>query len=207
MQLINKDEIQLYLNWNPENNKTDLCDLLVKYGSDKCSDWHNYSPLYNFLFSSDRRKEINLFEIGIYGGGSIRAWKEYFENSNIYCGDVNREYFINEDRIRSFYCDQDSQDSINDMWKNNDLQKIDFDIIIDDGKHEFIPNYNFLVCSIAKLKKNGIFIVEDLTSETLRGFKQICHSLKDDFNLSLVECLEIKNASNKIDNNILLIQK
>lgn len=207
MKLIKKEEIQLYLKWNPENSNTDLCKLLRKHGSDKCSDWHNYSPLYNFLFSADRERELNFFEVGIYGGGSIRTWKDYLKNSKIYCGDVNSEYFIKEDRIKSFYCDQDNQDSINEMWKNIDLQETDFDVIIDDGKHEFIPNYNFLVCSISKLKKNGIFIVEDLTSNTLIEFKNICNSLQDRFDLNFIECLEIENPNNKIDNNILLIQK
>jgi len=207
MKQINNNTINEFFSSGKINSKTDLCISLKKFGSDKCSDWHNYSAFYEFLFSKDRELDLRLFEVGIYGGSSVRAWQEYFKNSKIYCGDVNTDYFVNEGRIQSFFCDQDNPDSIKGMWENETLRDIQFDIIIDDGKHEYIPNVNFLENSYHKLKKDGIFIVEDLTRFTFDRFEEKIDELSRRLMPSHIQLIAIPNEKNTIDNNILVIQK
>jgi hypothetical protein len=207
MKLITNSIIDSFYKEGKNNRETDLCIILKKFGSDKCSDWHNYSTLYDFIFFGDREKDLKIFEVGIYGGSSVRSWKEYFKNSQIYCGDVNREYFVKEDRIESFFCDQDRPKSIREMWENDKLKNIDFDVIIDDGKHEYVSNINFLENSYHKLKKGGFFIIEDLTKSTLNSFRDNIEELERIFKPRYIQILEIPNSHNTIDNNILLIQK
>jgi hypothetical protein len=207
--MITLNEKNLNEFFNSDNNKieTELCSLFKKYGSDKSSDWHNYSTFYNLLFKEVKNDNLNIFELGIYGGGSVRAWNDYFTNSKIYCGDVNHSYFINENNISSFFCNQDDVQSINEMWKIGELDNILFDIIIDDGKHEYSSNYNFLLNSYHKLKKSGIFIVEDLTESTFNNFKNYLPNFIENNNPSFIKLLRIENPNNRIDNNILIIQK
>lgn len=207
MKIINPHIIESFLGSNKMKEKTDLCGILEKFGSDKSSDWHNYSPLYNFLFSEDRNDNLNFFEVGIYGGASVKSWKEYFKNSKIYCGDVNRDYFIFEERILSFFCDQDNPDSIIGMWEADELKDIQFDVIVDDGKHEHIPNLNFLNNSYHRLKEGGIFIIEDLTRPTFDRFEEQIEGLRQRLMPSYIQLIEIYNVNNTIDNNILIIQK
>jgi SAM-dependent methyltransferase len=207
MKKIKNDIIDSFFSGVEINDKTDLCIILEKYGSDKCSDWHNYSLFYDFIFSQDKGKNLKIFEVGIYGGSSIRSWKEYFKNSHIYCGDINNEYFINEDRIKSYFCDQDNPESIKEMWENLDLKDIYFDIIIDDGKHEYLSNINFLENSYHKLKKGGIFIVEDLTESTFRKFEQNLEEINNRLDPFYSRLIRIENEKNTIDNNILILQK
>lgn len=207
MKLLNSQNIGDFLESGGLNSETDLCRIIKESGSDKCSGWHNYSPLYHFIFSENKSDFLNLFEVGIYGGGSVRAWKKYFQNSMIFCGDVNRDYFIDEERVKSFYCDQDNPHSINKMWEDQDLINVEFDVIIDDGKHEFQPNLSFLASSYYKLKPNGFFIIEDLTIKTMDLFKSKLEEIKDSLNPSYMEILEIPYPPNTIDNNIILIQK
>ena len=171
MKLINNSAIDSFFNEGKINGETDLCITLKKFGSDKCSDWHNYSTFYEFIFSE------------------------------------NQDYFVNEDRIQSFFCDQDNPEAIREMWENETLKDIDFDIIIDDGKHEYIPNINFLENSYHKLKEGGFFIVEDLTLSTLNSFREKIEELGKVLKPRYIQLLEIPNSHNSIDNNILLIQK
>jgi len=206
MKLISNCVIESFFTKEKDKKETDLCVILKKFGSDKCSDWHNYSTFYDFIFSEDRENNLKVFEVGIYGGSSVRSWKEYFKNSQIYCGDVNRNYFVNEDRIQSFFCDQDRPESIIEMWGNDPLKNIDFDIIIDDGKHEYTPNINFLNNSYHKLKEGGIFIIEDLTLSTLNLFREKIEEIRRLLNPRYMHLLEIPNSHNTVDNNILLIQ-
>ena len=207
MKLINNSAIDSFFNEGKINGETDLCITLKKFGSDKCSDWHNYSTFYEFIFSEDREKDLKIFEVGIYGGSSVRSWKEYFKNSQIYCGDVNQDYFVNEDRIQSFFCDQDNPEAIREMWENETLKDINFDIIIDDGKHEYTSNINFLENSYHKLKKGGIFIIEDLTRFTFDRFEERIEEIKERLSPSHIQLIQIQNRKNTIDNNLLVIQK
>jgi hypothetical protein len=207
MKSLNNNSLEEFFSNGGLLKQTELCEIIKRNGSDKCSDWHNYSPLYHFLFSSDREKKLNIFEVGIYGGASVRSWKEYFLNPGIFCGDVNSDYFVKDEGIKNFYCDQDSRVSIEKMWNSPELSSEEFDLIIDDGKHEFDSNFNFLYESYHKLKAGGIFIVEDLTIETLNIFKNILESIKKDLNPSFIKILEIPNSHNRLDNNILLIQR
>ena len=93
------------------------------------------------------------------------------------------------------------------MWKNDSLNDIEFDVIIDDGKHEFISNLNFFKESIHKLKSGGIFIVEDLTVSTYDSFERIFSNLKNEYSLDYIKLLNLPNSNNHIDNSILLVIK
>lgn len=190
-----------------DENQTELCVLLKKYGSDKCSDWHNYSKLYYDLFKELKNESINFFEVGIYQGASVRTWRDFFPKANIWAGDVDHTKFVNEDRIKSFYCNQDDPKSIMNMWENEELKTIQFDVIVDDGKHEYISNINFLNESIHKLKNNGLFIIEDLTWNTYSLFERQLNDIKIKLNLQQVNLVKIPNKNNKTDNNLLIIIK
>ena len=206
---ITENEIISFLDLNRLTQRTDLCNILEKHGSDKCSNWHNYSALYDYFFKHFRDEEINFFEVGIYHGSSVKSWREYFSKAKIYTADVDKETFltISDLDVESFYCDQDNPQSIQSMWKSNSLNDTEFDVIIDDGKHEFISNLNFFKESIHKLKSGGIFIVEDLTVSTYDSFERILSNLKNEYSLDYIKLLNLPNSNNHIDNNILLVIK
>ena len=204
-----ENEILSFLDLDKPTTRTDLCDILEKYGSDKQSDWHNYSALYDHLFKKFRYEKINLFEIGIYHGASIKSWREYFSKAKIYAADVDEKTFltVSDLDVEYFYCDQDNSQSIQNMWKNESLNNIKFDVIIDDGKHEFSSNINFFKESIRKLRQGGIFIIEDLTALTYDSFEKILSNLKSEYCLTYIKLLALPNLNNRIDNNILLVIK
>lgn len=87
-------------------------------------------------------------------GASLRAWKEFLEKSEVFGGDIDRSILFEEDRIKTFYVDQGSSDSIRTLWSSPDLIE-PFDVIIDDGCHEFDFNVRFFENSFHKLKSGG----------------------------------------------------
>lgn len=177
-----------YLNTPNFDNQYDsdvLTNIMSKYNSDKgyglCNHFryfgglppnnivHNYTYFYHMLFRESRFEFINIFEMGVgvppsvgSWGGSLLGWKEYFPNSKIYSADIDANYLYNDDRIHSYYVDQEDGESIKQMWNNLDLENISFDIILDDGPHTYISNYLFYRESIQKLKFYGIYIIEDI---------------------------------------------
>src|SRR5215510_13902823 len=59
--------------------------LAKRHGTDKGATYHtfngiNYLDLYEQHFKAFKYKHIKLLEIGVYGGASLRMWKEYFPN-------------------------------------------------------------------------------------------------------------------------------
>ena len=60
-----------------------LIDIGKKYPSSK--NVSGFIQLYEKYFEPFRNLEINILEIGIENGDSLRIWREYFPNANI-CG-------------------------------------------------------------------------------------------------------------------------
>jgi hypothetical protein len=162
-------------NYHIEN---DLCKIMDKMGSDKGSKNHHYTRLYNELFKDIRYKKLNVFELGIgtknpnipssmascdYSkpGGSLHGWRDYFINSQIFGADIDTDILFKEDRIKTFFVNQLEKESIEEMWEKIG-KDVKFDIIIDDGLHTEEANHTFLINSYSQLKKNGIYIIEDL---------------------------------------------
>ena len=224
---ITEGEILSFLSLDKLNQKTELCEIFLKYGCwkgllgvDEKSlstfklepepGWHNYSSLYDYLFKNLRNENLNIFEVGVYHGDSVKSWREYFPKSKIYMGDVDVSLFTyveNIDNVQCFYCDQDDPHTIKNMWMDDKLVNVEFDIIMDDGKHEFIPNLNFFRESIHKLKKGGIFIIEDLTFPTYNAFENIVNQLQNEYSLNYIKLMKLPHERNNNDNNILLVIK
>lgn len=173
------------------NKKTDLCLLFEKYRADKCpSIHHTYSPQYYELLNPIRYSAKNILEIGIGNiplmtqivgsdyipGASIKAWRDFFTNANIYSIDILEEVLFSDDRIKTYQVDQSSATSIQSFIKTiRDEQNEDimFDFIIDDGSHRIdhmiisayeFPNY---------LKTDGIYIIEDIQEKYLPSLMDV----------------------------------
>ena len=169
-----------------------LSELCEKYGSDKGFinididnkpyNWHphTYATYYHSIFNLSRESIKYVFECGLgtnnpnlksnmtengIPGASLQVWRDYFFNAQIYGGDIDKEILFEEERIKTFYLDQLNSNSIKSMWENIEVEE--FDIIIDDGLHEPEANYNFFINSFHKLKKDGVFVIEDVSNKYL----------------------------------------
>lgn len=204
------------------NKETPLCSLMSKYGSDKSGHHHNYTKFYDYIFSDIRNNKLNFFELGLgtnnpniacsmgidgKPGASLRAWRDYFINSNIYGADIDKDILFEEDRIKTFFVDQTNSSTITDLF-DRQLADLEFDVIIDDGLHKFDANVNFLITCIHKLKQGGIFIIEDLNARTLSSFQNNLD--KDIFRGNFIKnarIIQIPLATNPEDNNLVVFLK
>lgn len=140
-------------------------------------------------------------------GSSIRAWRDYFPNATIFGADIDTDIIFEEDRIKTYYCDQTSDEIIKDMWNNDGMTDISFDIIIDDGLHTFDANMCFFRNSIHKLNNEGYFIIEDITEYELPKFVDflpVLKALHPNLNFMLHRLI---HRENNIDNNLLVVYK
>ena len=57
-----------------------ISEILKTYKTDKANE-HSYGDYYDDLFSQyDKDAPISILELGVQGGGSVLAWKDYFKN-------------------------------------------------------------------------------------------------------------------------------
>ena len=131
---------------------------------------------------------------------SLRAWRDYFKNANIYGGDIDKEILKNEERIKTHYVDQTDPNSIKNMYANFEVKK--FDIILEDGLHEFKANICFFENSINFLAENGTYIIEDVYYKDQAKF--IKYFENKSYNFSIVDIFHKKNIAN---NSLVIIRK
>tara|TARA_Y100000816_G_scaffold274332_1_gene241532 strand:- start:329 stop:1183 length:855 start_codon:yes stop_codon:yes gene_type:complete len=171
-------KIKILLNINKINvdkivglDSHNLDKLFVYFNTDKGSEvkiidkiqkGHNYSSHYEKYFSKFKNRDVlKILEIGSLFGAGAASFIKYFENVKIVSLDINpfnMKYYSK--KIRSIFIDTQSKNIINDLAN---YIKDDFDIIIDDGSHNKRDQILTLNYFLPKLKKKGIYVIEDTT--------------------------------------------
>ena len=199
------------------NSNSELTDLMNLYGSDKGgkNNHHNYSEYYSDIFFHKRKSIKNFLEIGLGTNNtnmasnmgadgtplaSLRAWKDYFINANIYGADIDKDILKDEERIKTFFVDQTNPDTITAMFNKIGVDK--FDIILEDGLHEYNANICFFENAIKYLDNDGIYIIEDIYYKDKKKF--INYFKKLEYSFSIVDIFHEENIAN---NCIVIIRK
>jgi hypothetical protein len=156
----------------------EITKIFNNYNLDKV--YNKYDNLYHNLFNTKRFDVKSLLEIGIgttdpnmkstmyhyktndcvhyEHGNSLRAWRDYFVNSNIYGIDIDPNTMFEEDRIKTF-----CSSSMDSTKMNNILRGIgNLDVIIDDGLHTMEANIKTLEILFPYLNDGGLYIIEDV---------------------------------------------
>jgi 23S rRNA U2552 (ribose-2'-O)-methylase RlmE/FtsJ len=141
-----------------------------------------YDYFYQDQFKSYLNSPINILEIGIRGGGSIKIWKEHFHpDSKVYGGDI--ENFSPIENTTCYKIDMYSPEAL------NLFEDLYFDIIIDDGPHTY-ESFEYIISNYySKIKEGGILIVEDVINPSwveplLELSKSIGYTKSEKFNMS-----------------------
>jgi hypothetical protein len=203
-----------------------LCDL---HGSDKGTavefashpfSWtpHTYADFYEFMFSRTRDSVTSILECGIgtnnpdlpsnmtssgRPGASLRVWRDFFPNATIYGVDIDRNILFSEDRIRTGFVDQNDSESFRSFVAEQSVHE--FDIIIDDGLHEYEANKNFFEAAAPALSTLGIYVIEDCSLETQAMF-QSYFAKRPEFDVMMVSLFR-KGLPRAGDNRQIVVRR
>ena len=143
--------------------KNNLTVLASRYRTDKWGS-HFHTPHYQRHFSKRRMEHLNVLEIGVggyahpkHGGASLRMWKAYFPNANIYSIDIHDKSAIQEERITIYKGSQNDPAFLRKVAK--EIGRID--IIIDDGSHISEHVLTSFKTLFPLLDIAGTYVVED----------------------------------------------
>jgi hypothetical protein len=133
--------------------------------------------------------------------------RELLPYALVYCADVDRDNLFEEDRIKTFYCDQLDRGAIRDFWSQPVL-RAGVDIIIDNGLHTFEANTSFLDKSLEYLRLDGLYVIEDIRDETIDNWRNQLETVyskrlpNHEFALVIVP-----NSFNDHDYNLLIVHR
>ncbi len=187
----------------------DLFELVEKYGTDKTLSKYTYT--YDELFNNIKYKTTSILEIGLgtlnpsipssfsgntqhfshyKPGGSLRVWRDFFPNAQVYGVDIAKDCMFTEERIKTFLFDSAEKE-----YCDYYLDNLEFDVIIDDGNHD--PKYQVKTLKnlFPKLRENGIYIIEDIGG--YQGTEELLIEYLDEFE-SVTKGYSIVNKGNHI---------
>ncbi len=140
-----------------------LFELGQKHGTDKARHvflGESYLHIYErYLGPLRTATSLHLLEIGVRGGHSLRMWKEYFPNAQVYGLDIDPDCGRHaESRIEIVTASQNDASALQALAERAG----GFDIVVDDASH-----INHLTCASLEilfphLNPGGFYIIEDL---------------------------------------------
>lgn len=156
--------------------ETDLCKIAHKYNTDKCPQVnHPYTPFYSELFDKRKDEIKKVVELGIgnarhmakmarrHGeypvGASLRMWRDYFKNAQIYGADCFPETMFSDERIETIVCDETKTEDLKELIKKVGR---DIDIFVDDALHTHEAQIFACKHVLPLLGTDTIYIIEDV---------------------------------------------
>lgn len=122
---------------------------------------NGYLGIYDEKFRSLTNDDIKLLEVGIFKGGSLLMWRDYFKNSIIAGLDCNPITIDDNTGRIHIYRGYQQDPAILDKIRTETAPD-GFDIIIDDASHlAELTYYTFWYLFDNHLKPGGIYVIED----------------------------------------------
>ncbi len=130
--------------------------------------WMHYFDIYDRYFSKYRNTEAVILEIGVFQGGSLKMWRDYFgPAATIYAIDINpncRQFETEKTKI--FIGSQDDRSFLKKVREKT--PKVD--ILIDDGGHTMNQQIVSFEELYPHIKDDGIYLCEDLHTSYWKEF-------------------------------------
>lgn len=150
---------------------TPLCKIAEKYGTDKCPQiFHDYTPVYYELFKYPEGVR-KVLEVGIGNpskmkhinekyslGASLKMWREFFPNAQIYGIDHDKDTIFQDERITTYHLNSYKTNHVD--WLFSQIGG-DIDLVVDDGNHEIVAQVKTAKNILPHLKKGAIYVCED----------------------------------------------
>jgi cephalosporin hydroxylase len=122
--------------------------------------WKHFFDIYDRHFAPYRGKPVTILEFGVFQGGSLQMWKDYFgPQSRIIGVDINPQCAaFAEDRISIEIGDQEDRDFLRKLGEKYGP----IDVLMDDGGHTMAQQIATFEELWPFVSPDGVFMTEDL---------------------------------------------
>jgi len=150
---------------------------------------------YQAFFSAHREfHPRNVFELGLWDGGSLAFWFENLRPAKQIGIDIQQR--SNSQYLQNYIKDRKLADRLKVYWgiDQSDAQKIGaivshefdgpLDLVIDDASHFYEPTKTSFECLFPLLKPGGFYLIEDWAWELWNEFKSPDHPMVNETGLT-----------------------
>jgi cephalosporin hydroxylase len=168
---------------------------------------HSYLPLYQKLLINKKETAKNVLEIGIYHGGSIKLWNDFFTNATVYGLDIIHmndvwEGIKNKEKI-ILHTSTDAYN--NDFFTTHLLNKnIKFDFMLDDGPHTLESMKQFIKLYSQIMTADGILIIEDV--QNVQWANELIKEVPEELR-KFIKIYDLRKNKNRYDDIVFTIDK
>jgi len=155
---------------------------------------HTYLETYSKLFGKWEKEPITILEVGVYKGGSLRLFEEYFVNATIIGYDIKDWGDIQCKRATRILKDF-GQVSSTELPDN-------ITIAIEDGAHDFHSQFDFVRKVWPKMASGGIMVIEDIFTRKLGEMKTALDAIRMPY-----ELLTFYPPKDEDNDNLFIIRK
>jgi hypothetical protein len=129
---------------------------------DKALNGHGYTRVYDALLAPWRKRPLTLLEIGVWQGASLRMWRAYFTHpqARILGVDIDLSNYARRETDAFEVIQADASDPAHLAARVAPLGP--FDVVIDDGSHQWHHQRLTFGALWGALKPGGWYIVEDV---------------------------------------------
>ncbi|MBI3675990.1 MAG: class I SAM-dependent methyltransferase [Proteobacteria bacterium] len=152
-----------------ERQRTDMHRAFYRADGPQVTKWTHYLSVYDRHLSRFRNADrpVRLLEIGVYKGGSLRLWREYFGKQAIIFGIDIDPRCAELDGLNGNVRIGSQSDSA--FLKTVVAEMGGVDIVVDDGGHVSRHQIASFEILFPLLAADGIYICEDLHASYWRG--------------------------------------
>jgi cephalosporin hydroxylase len=130
--------------------------------------WTHYFDVYDRHFARFRGRRPVVLEFGVYQGGSLRMWQDYFgEDARIYGVDIDPQCKeLEAPGIEILIGDQADRDFLRSVVERTGP----VDVVIEDGGHHYDQQIHTFEEVYPRMAKFGVFLVEDVHTSYWPGY-------------------------------------
>ena len=141
--------------------------------------WLHYFDVYHRHLSKFMGRHVTVVEVGVYSGGSLRMWREYFgADCRVHGVDIQSECKAYEDSYITIHIGDQAD---REFWKRFRELVPEVHVLIDDGGHLAEQQMVTLEEMLPTLKPGGVYICEDV-QHIRNPFAEFVNSLASGLN-------------------------
>jgi hypothetical protein len=142
--------------------------------------WNHYFDIYHRHLAKFVGREAHVMEIGVYSGGSLEMWRDYFGTQcHVYGVDLQPACKAYENAYTKIFIGDQADRA---FWRSLSLPALD--VLIDDGGHRPEQQIATLEEMLPRLRPGGVYLCEDIHGPN-HGFGAYLQGLLRDMNAML----------------------
>ena len=178
--------------------------------SDKCYETdkgsvHSYVDAYEQILKPYRETAMNVLEIGLFNGNSLRMWEQYFTNASVHGIDCDEQPHGGMADLRPMILSGKHNIHILDGTSEEQVDKefagVKFNVVWDDGSHLLETQLQTINIFKNRLAENGMIILKDI--QDIDKDKWVFDLMSSAFD---VQVIDLRSVKGRYDDCLIIIK-